>query len=123
MKLRVRGDTLRLRLTRSEVDAIGAAQAVTEAMHLPDGSQLCYTLRTADKNDVHMHHEGDRVEIIVEIDAAKSHRWALSEQVSYSGDDPFHAGRLAVLIEKDFTCITPRAGEEESDTFPNPQAV
>jgi hypothetical protein len=92
-------------------------------MHLPDGSQLCYTLMTGKKNDVQMHHEGDRVEIIVEIEAEKTNRWALSEQVSYSGDDPFHVGRLAVLIEKDFTCITPRAGEEESDTFPNPQAV
>lgn len=123
MKLRARGDTLRLRLTRSEVDAIGAGQAVTEAMHLPDGSQLCYSLRATAEHDVHMSHGGNRVELVVEIDAAKARRWALSEQVGYSGDDPFQAGRLAVLIEKDFTCITPRTGEEESDTFPNPQAV
>ena len=123
MKLRLRGDTLRLRLTRSEVDAIGAAQSVSETLHLPDGSALRYTLVAGAENNIHMRREADLAEIVVQVVAAQAHSWASSEQVGYSGDAPLQIGTVSVLIEKDFTCITPRAGEEEGDTFPNPQAA
>ncbi|MEE4281987.1 MAG: hypothetical protein V2I41_08580 [Pseudomonadales bacterium] len=123
MKLRLRGDTLRLRLTRSEVDAVGAAQSVAETLHLPDGSALSYKLVTGPSNNIYMRRESDLAEIVVQVVAAQAHSWASSEQVGYSGETPLQIGAVSVLIEKDFTCITPRAGEEESDTFPNPQAA
>ena len=123
MKLRVRGDSLRLRLTRSEVDAIGAGHRVSETLHLPDGSALSYTLVAGTSNNVQMLRESTLVDIVVEIIASQAHSWADSEQVGYSGETPLQIGAVSVLIEKDFTCITPRVGEEESDTFPNPQAV
>ncbi len=123
MKLRLRGDTIRLRLTRSEVDAIGAGRSVSETLHLPDGSELKYTLTAGVSNSVQMLRESTQVEIVVGIVSSQAHSWATSEQVGYSGEKPLQIGTVSVLIEKDFTCITPRVGEEESDTFPNPQAV
>jgi len=48
-------------------------------------------------------------------------QWSTTEQVSISaeqimhGDDP-----LKILVEKDFACLTPRDGEEESDMYENP---
>ena len=44
MKLRIRGNTLRLRLTRSEVDLIGQGEIVAEVTPFPDGSQFRYEL-------------------------------------------------------------------------------
>lgn len=123
MKLRIRGDSLRLRLTRSEVDAIGAAHSVSETMHLPDGSELGYTLAVGHSNNIDMRHEQGRVELLVTVETVQADRWATSEQVAYGGERPMQIGPVSVLIEKDFTCITPRSGEEESDTFPNPQAA
>ena len=70
-----------------------------------------------------MRREPNLAEIVVQVTADQAHSWAASEQVGYSGDVPLQIGSVSVLIEKDFTCITPRAGEEESDTFPNPQAA
>ena len=32
------------------------------------------------------------------------------------------AGSLRILVEKDFACLQPRAHEDESDLFPNPDA-
>jgi len=29
---------------------------------------------------------------------------------------------MQVLVEKDFTCIDPRAGDDQSDLFANPKA-
>ncbi|HCD26613.1 MAG TPA: hypothetical protein DER02_03775, partial [Gammaproteobacteria bacterium] len=45
VKLRLRGNTLRLRLTVGEVAALGAGDEVTEATLFPDGSTLRYRLR------------------------------------------------------------------------------
>jgi len=114
---------MRLRLTRSEVDVIGAGGSVSETLHLPDDSALTYSLIAGTSNDVKMRSEATLVEIVVEIVASQAHSWATSEQVGYSGETPLQIGAVSLLIEKDFTCITPRVGEEESDTFPNPQAV
>jgi uncharacterized protein DUF7009 len=123
VKLRLRGDTIRLRLTRSEVESIGAGRRVSETLHLPDGSEFRYTLVAAGANGVQMQRESALVEIVIEIVASQAHSWATSEQVGYSGETPLQIGDVSLLIEKDFTCITPRIGEEESDTFPNPQAL
>ena len=83
MKLRIRGDSLRLRLTRSEVDAIGAAHSVSETMHLPDGSELGYTLAVGHSNNIDMRHEQGRVELLVTVETVQADRWATSEQVAY----------------------------------------
>jgi hypothetical protein len=31
-------------------------------------------------------------------------------------------GSLRITLEKDFACLAPREGEDESDNFPHPQA-
>ena len=35
------------------------------------------------------------------------------------GDEPLSVNGLQILIEKDFDCVAPRAGEAGIDTFPN----
>ena len=48
-------------------------------------------------------------------------QWAGSEEVSISGTQPLDGGEeLRILVEKDFRCLTPREGEDESDMFPHP---
>ena len=120
MKLRIRGNTLRLRLTRSEVDLIGQGEVVAEVTPFPDGSQLRYELVPGHAEEVSQTANDEGTTISVEVPKGRAATWAESDEVGFSGEDPFEVGALAVLIEKDFTCITPREGEEELDTFPNP---
>ncbi len=120
MKLRIRGNTLRLRLTRSEVDAIGRGDAVSEATTFPDGTTLQYRLVPGAVRHAGQNAGDGGFAITVEVPRDEASRWAQSDEVGFSGEDAFEVGDLAVLIEKDFTCITPRAGEEELDTYPNP---
>ncbi len=48
--------------------------------------------------------------------------WATTEEVSIKGEQLLDEGEaLAILVEKDFTCLAPREGEDESDMFPHPQ--
>ena len=123
MKLRVRGETLRLRLTRSEVEALGAGQVVEERVPFPAGNTLVYQLRAADAYGSAMEQQGADVHIVVEVPSAVAAEWSGSEVVGLAGDDAISMGPLQVLIEKDFTCVTPREGEEELDTYPNPNVA
>jgi phage baseplate assembly protein gpV len=121
MKLRMRANTLRLRLTRGEVDRLGEGQTVREVTHFPDGTSLIYALAVG---GTHVHAAQQFVdtgsEITVTVPSAQAREWAGSQEVGFGGDAPVRVGPLEVLIEKDFSCITPREGEEELDTFPNP---
>ena len=48
-------------------------------------------------------------------------QWSTTEQVSISAEQILDGGEpLKILIEKDFTCLAPRDGEDESDMYRNP---
>ncbi len=48
--------------------------------------------------------------------------WATSEQVSIEGEQVLDDGEtLSLLVEKDFVCLAPREGEDESDMYPHPE--
>ena len=49
--------------------------------------------------------------------------WCSTNQVSMAGDQHLDDGEtLGILVEKDFACLAPREGEDESDMYPHPQA-
>ena len=49
-------------------------------------------------------------------------RWARSEEISIQSEQLLDDGdHLKILVEKDFHCLSPREGEDESDMFPHPE--
>ncbi len=50
MKLRIRGDSIRLRLKRAEVDQIAPGNSIAEETHFP-GSALTYRLDVCDDGE------------------------------------------------------------------------
>ena len=45
----------------------------------------------------------------------------MSEQVSIEADEALDDGdSLKILVEKDFACLAPREGEDETDMYPHP---
>ncbi len=121
MKLRIRDNSLRLRLTQTEVGTLRADGRVTATTAFPGGASLEYSLQCDD--DVAeltaTMHDG---RITVRVPKAMAHEWADSDQVSLRGDRAFDDGQsLRLLVEKDFTCLSPREGEDESDMYPHPQ--
>jgi hypothetical protein len=120
MKLRVLDDSLRLRLGVSEVAAIGAGTAVRARTRFPGGATLDCTLAVGDATRITATLAG--AAIVVTLPRATATAWAGSDAVSLHGAEPVDGGELAILVEKDFACVTPRAGEDAADRFPNPQA-
>lgn len=123
MKLRIRGDSLRLRLTRSEVTALATQGRVESTMHALGGA-LRYAIETRAETELgaRITHDGDTAVVTVTLDRAAVATWADSEQVGFEGTQALEDGAtLALLIEKDFACLVPR-GDQDEDAYANPAA-
>ncbi len=119
VKLRIQGDSLRLRLTRPEVARLAATGAVIDAMHVAPGARLAYGLRATDGDALGVEMDGAGVTVLVP--RAWLGEWADGDEVGFSGSVDAGDGRsLALLVEKDFDCLHRRA--DEPDAFPNPLA-
>ena len=122
MKLRIRDNSLRLRLTQTEVQTLRAAGRVTAATAFPGGASFEYALECDDAISEMSAtlHDGN---VIVHVPGAMAREWADSDQVSLrSEQSASDGGSLSLLVEKDFACLAPREGEDESDMYPHPQA-
>jgi len=123
MKLRIRGDSLRLRLKRSEVDQLAAGDGIVEETHFP-GSVLTYRLDVSDNSDVSATFSNDT--LFIRLPRSNVVDWASTDEVSLFAEQELSGSdTLSLLIEKDFSCLEPghhRDCEDDEDTFPHPAA-
>ena len=120
MKLRLRDNTIRLRLTRPEVETMQTDGRVTSRVPFGGGVELEYCLeRSEEARAATAEFDGSRLNVIVP--AGDVSEWAATEQVSIAAEQPVGDGvSLKILVEKDFACLSPREDEDESDMFPHP---
>ncbi len=122
MKLRIRDNSVRLRLTRGEVDALRDKGIVSATTEFPGGRSFRYRVESSPACITPAALFSDNT-ITVNLPETAVLAWATTEQVSLSGDQVLDDGHtLNVLVEKDFACLAPREGEDESDMFPHPRA-
>ncbi|MEO0424298.1 MAG: hypothetical protein AAF184_18305 [Pseudomonadota bacterium] len=119
MKLRIRGNSIRLRVTRGELASIASEGRVEERVDFGT-SALHYRLVRDDALPAPMaSFEGPVIE--VRLPAATVDAWANDDtQVSVDAQQTVGDGALRILVEKDFACLQPRTGEDESDMFAHP---
>lgn len=116
MKLRIRGNSIRLRLTQNEVDTINKIGLVEEKTHFPNGQIFTYSLSVAENlNEVSAEFSDGKLQISLPKEIAEN--WANSSDVGISSE----IESLKIIVEKDFKCLTPRAGDDDADTFPHPK--
>jgi hypothetical protein len=122
MKLRIRGNSIRLRLGESEVARLAAEGKVEESTQFAaaPGHQLTFTVSaspSAPQISAAIHEQT----ISIDIPEVVCRKWVGSNEVSLKANQPIGDGRsLTILVEKDFKCLEPRHDEDESDAFPNP---
>lgn len=123
MKLRIRDNSVRLRLTRGEVDAIRREGIVSAHTTFPGGRVFTYRLESSPAS-VKPEAFYSAGEMTVRVPEETVLGWASSEQVSISGEQSVKDdAALTILVEKDFACLAPREGEDESDMYPHPGAA
>jgi hypothetical protein len=114
MKLRLQGNSLRLRLTRSEVDRLRDAGSVSEVVDF-GAAALRYRLESR-PDDGPLQAELDHGVMTVSVSTDTARAWAGSNDVGIYGQ----SGALAVSIEKDFRCLTRPLDRDERDAYPHP---
>ena len=125
MKLRIKGNSLRLRLTRTEVEHLATQGVIEEAIKFgtAPGESLVYRI-CLDASAESLNAEFANNELTLRLHQDVAAAWAGTEQVGIEAHHEIGNGRfLHIMIEKDFACLTPRAGNDDLDTFAHPSAV
>jgi hypothetical protein len=123
MKLRIKGNSLRLRVSRSEVERLLRRERLEDTIQFAPqaDAKLTYALEQASSASLPTvrYTEG---EITVVIPADLAENWCTTEMVGIAESVNLGAfGSLELVIEKDFACLD-RSEEENQDTFANPHA-
>lgn len=123
MKIRIKGNSLRLRLLRSEVARFFAGDCLEETIHFAQEASAKFTYALQREPAVNLptvRYTGSRVAILIPADQANT--WGSSDQVGLAESISLgEFGSLTLLIEKDFACLD-RSEEDNKDTFANPNA-
>ncbi|MDX1482134.1 MAG: hypothetical protein R3315_10680 [Woeseiaceae bacterium] len=122
MKLRIKDNSVRLRLTKSEVDQAKAEGIVSARTRFADGAGFDYVLESSPASVAPTATFEDG-RMLVRLPADTVDRWADSDQVTIAAEQPLDDGAiLSILVEKDFACLSPREDEDESDLYEHPDA-
>lgn len=124
MKLRLKSNSIRLRLTKGEVARFASEGVVEESIEFGsyEDANYCYRLiKSTDAESVFVSKEQDGITIFVP--SKEADEWTKSDRVSIESSNNVGGQKsLSILIEKDFTCLKPREGEDDLDAYPHPLA-
>ena len=124
MKLRIRGNSLRLRLVRSEVRRLVETGVVEERTEIgPGGRAFVYSVRVEDAaTGVSASFSGDK--IFINLSRTVARVWSSSDRVGIEASQPTAGGDvLRILIEKDFECLNAPPHESQDDAYPHPKGT
>jgi len=115
----MKGDSLRLRLTRGEVQQLAQTGRVEERVHFGAHGALIYRLQRAPAAAAIGATFADGV-IEIQVPDATAREWCDSELVTLDAVQREAAVDLRIIVEKDFACLAPLTDEDESDNFRHP---
>jgi len=119
MKIRIKGNSVRLRLTKTEVDTFTKTGKFIETTQFGT-KKLTYALKTKPGiSQIEADFVEDSITVYFPEDASKT--WATSNRIGHSNKVDWNDGtKLSLLVEKDFTCLD-NTIEDQSDNYPNPR--
>jgi hypothetical protein len=118
MKLRIYGNSLRLRLSRTDMQVFARNGSIQDAVQFAFDSPLSYALEsTSSVEEVRARYKDRTIRVLIPTKVAR--QWMNSDQVGISFAEP---GGPSLLIEKDFRCLHREPGQayDDADAFPNP---
>jgi len=121
MKLRIKGNSLRLRLSKTDVQRLAETGRVSDKISF-GVEQLMYSLKSADNIEqpeatFSINH------IIITIPAKFVAEWPSNNTIGIDAiQNTGNNETLSILIEKDFQCLD-ETTEDQSDNYTNPNST
>lgn len=123
MKLRLRENSIRLRLLQTEVTQLRETGNVSERITfgVNPTETLTYSLRVSeDADEVFAQMTDNQIEIFLPLKKAET--WADTNEVGlYAAQKIGDLGELKISIEKDFVCVERPNDADNKDAFPHPK--
>lgn len=121
MKIRIRGNSVRFRLTKSEVALFSETGNYSDKTEF-NANTFLYIVQ-AKKGIENLQADFSNNSITIFFPEKDIKTWAESSVVGFSNSFILNSGTsLELLVEKDFVCMDETA-EDQSDNYPNPKAV
>lgn len=118
MKIRIKGNSVRIRLSKLEIDELGKQGFISDKTHFPNG---VFEYGLIIRHDIgQIEAEFNTKGIYLHIPQHWADEWIATQRVGFDSriklvDDD----ELYLLIEKDFQCMD-NTIEDQSDMYPNP---
>lgn len=120
MKIRIKSNFIRIRLTRHEVEKLRSEGAVhSETVFGPD-CVFQYAVCT-DPEATHLSARFDNNRITLNLPAAEAQTWPDDQRTGFEAIQDNGAGGLGLLLEKDFICLD-QPDAEADQLYLNPLA-
>ncbi len=118
MKLRIKGNSIRYRLTKSDIEALGKNGYIEERTQV-GMSTFIYALQKSDETNLTAELDNNR--LILWMPGAMVEEWVNTNRIGFDARIPLHdaEGDLYLLLEKDFKCLD-ETEEDQSDNYDNP---
>ncbi len=118
MKIRIKGNAIRYRLTKSDVQQLSTIGKVIETTSFPN-KLFTYALQVKPElENLEASFEQDTITLFVPETFAKE--WPENNTVGINATMPLPGtGSLYLLVEKDFVCLDDTT-EDQSDHYENP---
>ena len=119
MKLRLRENSIRLRLLQSEIKMLHDDGFVSEKIRFATQQTLTYTIRASEIiQEIAAQFENE--EITIEVPKLLADEWTQTECVGLEGEQKIDGNlSLKILLEKDFVCLERPADIDNGDAFPH----
>ena len=127
MKLRIRGNSVRVRMDRKDLAELLDRGHVGDEICFGIGRDqaVSYTVQLGSAARCQPHVEYIAGHLLVTVNPVDAEGWRRSDEVGFDHKQVGEDGVVVrVLLEKDFACLDRPVGEESEDTFafPNPSA-
>jgi hypothetical protein len=115
MKMRIKGNSLRYRLTKTDLAVLATNGYLEERSSFP-GQTLVYALKVSDASGLSAAFNNDTILMYLSVEMlselVNTNRVGFNEKT----------GTMDLLLEKDFVCLD-NIEEDQSDQYPNPLAA
>ena len=120
MKLRINGNSVRIRLSKSEVEQFGKEGYIEQRTGFGN-AQLTYALKSTTHCDMTADFTDNRITMYLPDTKAKE--WVDTQKVGFDANmDLGDGNELYLLLEKDFKCLD-NSIEDQGDNYDNPLAA
>ena len=118
MKLRIKGNSVRMRLSKTEVEELVSGSLLQESTSFGNAS-FGYAIQPVNQGEF-LTAGFDKNVITLYVPVSLLKEWSTNSVVGFESKMPLeNSGHLHLLLEKDFKCLD-ESYDDQSDFFDNP---